>query len=130
VLSAGEPAHVNAAYHLWETMTLESHGADTVLIRTSGGRYWKAEHANTTTINTPGGAVPLASDPVVRRRLAGIATEIQALRLLFYRAACLLRDGARRRQLPRLVVERDRAHEVARRQLLEDGSRDHVACAL
>jgi alkylation response protein AidB-like acyl-CoA dehydrogenase len=30
----------------------------------------------------------------VRRRLAGIATAIQALRLLFYRAACLLRDGA------------------------------------
>jgi len=69
------------------------------------GRFYKApalervlrrlvEHANTTTINTPSGGVPLASDPIVRRRLAGIATEIQALRLLFYRAACLLRDGS------------------------------------
>ncbi|MGH7357040.1 MAG: acyl-CoA dehydrogenase family protein [Candidatus Rokuibacteriota bacterium] len=33
-------------------------------------------------------------DASTRRRLAAIATEIQALRLLFYRAACLLRDGA------------------------------------
>ena len=30
----------------------------------------------------------------MRRRLAAIATDIAALRLLFYRAACLLRDGA------------------------------------
>ncbi len=65
------------------------------------GRYYKApalervlgqlvEHANTTVVN----GAPLARDPVVRRRLAGLATEIAALRTLFYRAACLLRDGA------------------------------------
>jgi hypothetical protein len=33
-------------------MTLEPHG-DNVLIRTEGGRYWKAEHANTTTAMDP-----------------------------------------------------------------------------
>ncbi|HET9489738.1 MAG TPA: acyl-CoA dehydrogenase family protein [Methylomirabilota bacterium] len=65
------------------------------------GRYYKApaleralhqlvEYANTTVVN----GAPLARDPVVRRRLAGLATEIAALRTLFYRAACLLRDGA------------------------------------
>jgi alkylation response protein AidB-like acyl-CoA dehydrogenase len=65
------------------------------------GRFYKApaltrvlrrlvEHARTTWA----GGVPLARDPVVRRRLAAMATEIAALRLLFYRAACLLRDGA------------------------------------
>jgi alkylation response protein AidB-like acyl-CoA dehydrogenase len=65
------------------------------------GRYYKApalervlrqlvEYANTTVVN----GAPLARDPVVRRRLAGLATEIAALRMLFYRAACLLRDGA------------------------------------
>jgi len=65
------------------------------------GRFYKApaltrvlrrlvEHARTTCA----GGVPLARDPVVRRRLAAMATEIAALRLLFYRAACLLRDGA------------------------------------
>jgi alkylation response protein AidB-like acyl-CoA dehydrogenase len=65
------------------------------------GRFYKAPalarvlrrlvaHANT----TRGGGVPLARDAVVRRRLAAMATEIAALRLLFYRAACLLRDGA------------------------------------
>jgi alkylation response protein AidB-like acyl-CoA dehydrogenase len=65
------------------------------------GRYYKApalervlrqlvEHANT----TGAGGAPLARDPVVRRRLAGLATDIAALRTLFYRAACLLRDGA------------------------------------
>jgi alkylation response protein AidB-like acyl-CoA dehydrogenase len=30
----------------------------------------------------------------VRRRLASMAAELEALRLLFYRAACLMRDGA------------------------------------
>jgi alkylation response protein AidB-like acyl-CoA dehydrogenase len=66
------------------------------------GRFYKApalervlrrlvDYANTTANTT--GETPLASDPVVRRRLAAIATEIRALRLLFYRAACLLRDG-------------------------------------
>jgi 3-oxocholest-4-en-26-oyl-CoA dehydrogenase alpha subunit len=65
------------------------------------GRYYKApalervlrqlvEYANTTTV----GGASLARDPVVRRRLAGMAADIAALRTLFYRAACLLRDGA------------------------------------
>jgi alkylation response protein AidB-like acyl-CoA dehydrogenase len=65
------------------------------------GRYYKApalervlrqlvEYANTTMVD----GAPLARDPVVRRRLAGLATDIAALRVLFYRAACLLRDGA------------------------------------
>jgi alkylation response protein AidB-like acyl-CoA dehydrogenase len=65
------------------------------------GRFYKApalervlrqlvEHANTTVI----AGKPLASDPGVRRRLAHMATEIAALRMLFYRAACLVRDGA------------------------------------
>jgi hypothetical protein len=65
------------------------------------GRYYKApalervlgqlvEYANTTTVN----GAPLGRDPFVRRRLAAMATEIAALRVLFYRAACLLRDGA------------------------------------
>jgi alkylation response protein AidB-like acyl-CoA dehydrogenase len=65
------------------------------------GRFYKApalervlrrlvEHANTTFV----GGAPLARDPAVRRRLAAIATDIAALRALFYRAACLLRDGA------------------------------------
>src|SRR3989475_3922661 len=60
------------------------------------GRFYKApalervlrrlvEHANTT------GA---SRDPALRRRLAAMAAEIAALRLLFFRAACLLRDGA------------------------------------
>ena len=65
------------------------------------GRFYKApalqrvlgqlvRYANTT---SRGGA-PLARDPSVRRRLAALATELEALRLMFYRAACLLRDGA------------------------------------
>ncbi|HSF07703.1 MAG TPA: acyl-CoA dehydrogenase family protein [Methylomirabilota bacterium] len=65
------------------------------------GRYYKApalervlgqlvEYANTTMVN----GAPLAHDPVLRRRLAGLATDIAALRTLFYRAACLLRDGS------------------------------------
>jgi len=65
------------------------------------GRFYKApalrrvlghlvSHANATTVR----GVPLARDPVVRRRLAGLATDVAALRGLFYRAACLLRDGA------------------------------------
>jgi alkylation response protein AidB-like acyl-CoA dehydrogenase len=65
------------------------------------GRYYKAPalervlrqlvaYANTTTAH----GVPLARDPVVRRRLAGMATDIAALRIIFYRAGCLLRDGA------------------------------------
>jgi 3-oxocholest-4-en-26-oyl-CoA dehydrogenase alpha subunit len=65
------------------------------------GRFYKApalrrvlgtlvRYANTTTRN----GAPLARDPVLRRRLAVMATELAALRLLFYRAACLMRDGA------------------------------------
>jgi hypothetical protein len=63
------------------------------------GRFYKAPalsrmlerlvgHANTTRVN---GRL-LAHDPYVRRRLAGMATEIAALRALFLRAACLMRD--------------------------------------
>ncbi|HEX3175244.1 MAG TPA: acyl-CoA dehydrogenase family protein [Methylomirabilota bacterium] len=65
------------------------------------GRFYKApalervlgrlvDYANTTRV----GDAPLSHDPGTRRRLASMATEIAALRLLFYRAACLLRDGA------------------------------------
>jgi alkylation response protein AidB-like acyl-CoA dehydrogenase len=65
------------------------------------GRFYKApalervlrrlvDHANTTHVD----GRPLARDPLVRRRLASMAAEIAALRLLFYRAACLLRDRA------------------------------------
>jgi 3-oxocholest-4-en-26-oyl-CoA dehydrogenase alpha subunit len=65
------------------------------------GRFYKApalrrvlarlvRHANATMVN----GAPLAHDPFVRRRLAELATDIAALRWLFYRAACLLRDGA------------------------------------
>src|SRR5437667_12382036 len=35
----------------------------------------------------------LADNALVRRRLAHMATEIAALRFMFYRAACLIRDG-------------------------------------
>src|SRR5262252_2252808 len=65
------------------------------------GRFYKApalarvlrqlvSYANTTEIR----GVPLARDPGVRRRLAAIAADIAALRLIFYRAGCLIRDGA------------------------------------
>src|SRR2546425_1301580 len=64
------------------------------------GRFYKApalarvlrqlvDYANTT-----GGSAPLSRDPVVRRRLAAIAADIAALRLIFYRTGCLIRDGA------------------------------------
>ncbi|HMH50088.1 MAG TPA: acyl-CoA dehydrogenase family protein [Candidatus Acidoferrum sp.] len=64
------------------------------------GRFYKApalsrmlrqlvDHANTTMVD----GVPLARDPVVRRRLAHMATELEALRFMFYRAGCLIRDG-------------------------------------
>src|SRR5881296_725656 len=64
------------------------------------GRFYKApalqrvlrqlvQHANT----TRAGDGPLARDPGVRRRLAAMAAELAALRLLFYRAGCLIRDG-------------------------------------
>jgi alkylation response protein AidB-like acyl-CoA dehydrogenase len=65
------------------------------------GRFYKApaleralrrlvDYANTTRVD----GVPLARDPALRRRLAAMATELAALRWLFYRAACLIRDGA------------------------------------
>jgi alkylation response protein AidB-like acyl-CoA dehydrogenase len=64
------------------------------------GRFYKApalermlrqlvEHANTTTAD----GRPLAANPLVRRQLAHMATQLAALRLMFYRAACLIRDG-------------------------------------
>ena len=83
----------------------EGHGFQALLNGLDSDRFWgrfyKApalervlrrlvEHANT----TRGDGAPLARDASVRRRLAAMATEIAALRLLFYRAACLLRDGA------------------------------------
>ena len=48
------------------------------------------EYANTTLVR----GVPLARDPSVRRRLADAAVDLAALRALFYRAACLMRDEA------------------------------------
>jgi hypothetical protein len=65
------------------------------------GRFYKApalqrmlaqlvDHANTTLV----AGAPLARDPGVRRRLAHMATELSALRLMFYRAGCLIRDGS------------------------------------
>jgi hypothetical protein len=64
------------------------------------GRFYKApallrtlrqlvEYANTTMVD----GRPLARDPLVRRRLAHMATGLHALRLMFYRAGCLIRDG-------------------------------------
>jgi 3-oxocholest-4-en-26-oyl-CoA dehydrogenase alpha subunit len=65
------------------------------------GRFYKApalervlarlvEYATTTHAD----GVPLARDAGLRRRLAAMATELAALRWLFYRAACLIRDHA------------------------------------
>ena len=65
------------------------------------GRFYKApalervlrqlvEYANTTLVR----GVPLARDPSIRRRLADAAVDLAALRALFYRAACLMRDEA------------------------------------
>jgi alkylation response protein AidB-like acyl-CoA dehydrogenase len=64
------------------------------------GRFYKApalermlgqlvDYANTAIVD---GRL-LATNPVVRRQLAHMATELAALRLMFYRAACLMRDG-------------------------------------
>lgn len=64
------------------------------------GRFYKApalrrlldqlvEYANTTARR----GVPLARDPLVRRRLAHLATEIEALRLLFYRIGWMIQEG-------------------------------------
>jgi len=65
------------------------------------GRFYKApaiervlrhlvQYANTTMVH----GAPLARDPIVRSRLASAAVDAAALRTLFYRAGCLLRDGA------------------------------------
>ena len=65
------------------------------------GRFYKApalervlrrlvDYANTTRVD----GVPLARDPSVRRRLAAMASELAAMRWLFYRAGCMIRDGA------------------------------------
>lgn len=64
------------------------------------GRFYKApylrrvldqlvEYANTATRR----GAPLARDPVVRRQLASVATEIEALRMLFYRAGWMIEKG-------------------------------------
>src|SRR5215468_543658 len=47
------------------------------------------EYANTTTAR---GAL-LARDPVIRRRLAGLATDVAALRVLFYRIGWMIERG-------------------------------------
>ena len=65
------------------------------------GRFYKApalervlrqlvDHAKTTAVD----GQPLARNAVVRRQLAHMATQVAALRMMFYRAACLIRDGA------------------------------------
>jgi alkylation response protein AidB-like acyl-CoA dehydrogenase len=65
------------------------------------GRFYKAPalervlgqlvaYANATSV----GGAPLAADPGARRRLAAASADVAALRLLFWRAACFLRDGA------------------------------------
>jgi alkylation response protein AidB-like acyl-CoA dehydrogenase len=64
------------------------------------GRFYKApalrrilgelvEYANATTVR----GAPLARDPVIRRRLAEIATDLAALRLLFYRTGWMIERG-------------------------------------
>ncbi len=64
------------------------------------GRFYKApalervlrqlvDYANATSAD----GRRLADNALVRRRLAHMATEIAALRFMFYRAACLIRDG-------------------------------------
>ncbi|HEX9409490.1 MAG TPA: acyl-CoA dehydrogenase family protein [Methylomirabilota bacterium] len=63
------------------------------------GRFYKApmlrrilselvRYAN----GTHRGGVPLAHDPGIRRRLATLATEVEAVRLLFYRVAWMIRE--------------------------------------
>ena len=64
------------------------------------GRFYKAPalqrllreliaYANTATRH----GQPLAKDPVVRRQLASLATDIEVLRMLFYRNGWLIREG-------------------------------------
>jgi len=47
------------------------------------------DYANATTVR----GAPLARDPAIRRRLAELATDIAALRLLFYRAGWMIERG-------------------------------------
>jgi len=42
---------------------------------------------------TERGGAPLARDPGIRRRLASLATDVQAVRLLFYRIAWMIQEG-------------------------------------
>jgi len=64
------------------------------------GRFYKApmlrrilgelvQYANL----TQRGGTPLARDPGIRRRLAALATDVQAVRLLFYRIAWMIQEG-------------------------------------
>ena len=64
------------------------------------GRFYKApmlrrilgelvQYANV----TPRGGAPLAHDLGIRRRLATLATDVQAVRLLFYRIAWMIQEG-------------------------------------
>jgi alkylation response protein AidB-like acyl-CoA dehydrogenase len=64
------------------------------------GRFYKApmlrrilgelvQYANV----THRGGAPLARDPGIRRRLATLATDVQAVRLLFYRIAWMIQEG-------------------------------------
>jgi alkylation response protein AidB-like acyl-CoA dehydrogenase len=64
------------------------------------GRFYKAPalkrvlgdlvaYANTTSRR----GIPLARDPVVRRQLAELATDIEVLRLLFYRTGWMIQEG-------------------------------------
>jgi alkylation response protein AidB-like acyl-CoA dehydrogenase len=64
------------------------------------GRFYKAPalkrtlaslvtHANTTARR----GAPLARDPLVRRTLAALATEVEALRLMFYRIGWMIQEG-------------------------------------
>jgi len=64
------------------------------------GRFYKApmlrriltELVRYANVTTRGGA-PLARDPGIRRRLATLATDVQAVRMLFYRIAWMIREG-------------------------------------
>ena len=47
------------------------------------------EYANTTMVR----GAPLAHDPVIRRRLAEVATDIAALRMLFHRVGWMIQQG-------------------------------------
>ena len=64
------------------------------------GRFYKApmlrriltELVRYANVTLRGGA-PLARDPGIRRRLATLATDVQAVRMLFYRIAWMIREG-------------------------------------